>query len=486
MRCKITILWLLGILILATTSWPIINGDFELGNLSGWLINGNINAYANYLNGHSGSYCCKLAINGDGQSGGVSQTETASHVGETWSVDAWIYVTKSTCKFGWFDGSPILISNKAWTHYSDMRTFRSAMEMDVDLYYSADPPGAAFLDGVQTQKISDHVNAFGSFDIMGDLSYWSFEKYGDGTGLGSIAWVDCFGGQSGVAQISQYPGEKGKITQVFSVPSSGWYTARVKVATDIVDKAQQQKVYLYLAELSSNFAIISDANIVIQPGKGGLSTVSTWRELKISFYSSTNLMSVQLVSINPGDSGTYGSLYVDDIWVTPGVAEPIGTITIKNPSFDTDTSGWTLQVYADGTSPGIWTWLSNLNARSGVLLGFQSGGEKGKLSQPVNLFYTQQDAVCSVWVYSGAASSSLTQKIYLYIYSYSNSGYSYIVESGNAILQPGNWPAGVWRKLQFAYAPYTSYNSVQLVGINPAGRSAQSIYFDGVEIKQGY
>jgi hypothetical protein len=486
MKKYIIYLCILSMFIFVYESWAIINGDFEYGNLSGWEINGGINAWANYLNGHTGNYCCKLYIDGPGQSGGVSQTETAAHVGETWSVDAWLYVTKSTCKFGWFDGSPILISSNAWTHYTDTRTFRSAMEMDVDLYYSTDPIGAAFLDGVATQKISNNVNAFGSFDMLADLSYWNFEKYADGTGSGGFLWIDSFVGQSGVAQMTQHPGEKGKITQVFSVPSSGWYTARAKIATDITETAKQQKVYLYLQELASDMSIVSDANIVVQSGKGGFDSVSTWREVKISFYSSSNLMAVQLVSINLGSSGTNGSLYVDDIWVTPGASQPTGTITINNADFNSDTSGWMFQVYADGTGPGTWSWMNSLDNRNGIIQGIQSGGEKGKLSQKANLPFAQHDATGSVWVYSGAGSNSNTQKVYLYIYSYNNSSFSNIIESGNAIFQPGKWTAGVWRQLRFGYAPYTAYNAIQLVAINPTGRSTQYIYFDTVEIKQSF
>lgn len=486
MKRNFSLLCLLSILIFTTTSYAIINGDFELGNLTGWEVNGGIGAWANYLNAHTGNYCCKLYIDGPGQSGGVSQTESAAHVGETWNVDAWLYVNKSTCKFGWLDGSPILVSEGSWTHYTDTRTFRSAMEMDVDLYFSCDPPGAAFLDGVATQKISNNMNAFGSFDMLADLSYWQFEKYADGTGAGGFVWTDNFVGQSGVARMNQNPGEKGKITQVFSVPSSGWYTARAKVATDITEKANQQKVYLYLQELSSNMAIVSDANIVVQPGKGGFSSVSTWRELKISFYTASNLMAVQLVSINPGNSNTYGSLYIDDIWVTPGAELPTKTITIKNPDFNTDTSDWQYQVYADGSGLGTWSWISTLSPRTGILQGMQSGGEKGKLSQKLILPYLQQDATGSVWVYSGAGTNGYTQKVYLYIYSYDNSAYNNIVESGNAILQPGKWIVGSWRQLKFAYVPYTAYNAIQLVSINPSGRPVEYIYFDTVEIKQGY
>ncbi|MCX7919604.1 MAG: hypothetical protein N3A72_08380, partial [bacterium] len=76
-----------------------------------------------------------------------------------------------------------------------------------------------------------------------------------------------------------------------------------------------------------------------------------------------------------------------------------------------------------------------------------------------------------------------TQKVYLYLYSY-DSGYTKIIESGNAILQPGKWVPGQWRQVQVGYRPLTPYNAVQLVAINPSGNPYQAIYFDAVELKQ--
>lgn len=331
-------------------------------------------------------------------------------------------------------------------------------------------------------SVTPFLNSYGTFTDASDLLHWFFELYADGTDKGTLTWVSDYNGQSGVAQIAQNAGEKGKITQVFSVPSTGWYTAIAKVATDIADVNKQQKVYLYLQELSSSDnAIAATGNIIIQPGKGGFGGVGIWRELKISFYASNTLLGVQVVGINPI---TTGDLYIDEVWVTAGASLPSGTVTLTNPDFTSDISGWLTEIYGDGTGTGTWTWVSNQDGCSGVMSGTQSAGQKAKHSQIVNLPFAGRDALGSVWVYSSAGSMNDTQKVYLYIYSYDNSGYSTIQETGNAILQPGKWTPGQWTQLQFGYTPLTAYNVVQLVGINPIGNPYQAIYFDDVEIKQ--
>jgi hypothetical protein len=326
--------------------------------------------------------------------------------------------------------------------------------------------------------------SYSEFTDSSDIAHWYFDKYGDGSaGGGTLSWLDSYGSQSGVIKLMQTPGQKAQLTQVFSVPSTGWYSATVKVATDIADASKQQKVYLYLQELGSDTAVVATANQVLAGGSGAFEGAGEWRELAISFYIHGTLAGVQVVGINPSSSGVTGSLYIDDIWVTAGAAQPTASMPINNANFSSSTSGWTFQVYGDATTGGTWSWVSSLGGYSGVLKGTQAGREKGQISQLFAFPNNEHNALGSVWVYSGASTATNTQKIYLYIYS-QDAGYTKIIESGNAILQPGKWTPGVWTQLQFGYIPFTPYNAVQLVGINPSGKPTQSIYFDAVEVKQ--
>jgi uncharacterized lipoprotein YddW (UPF0748 family) len=328
-----------------------------------------------------------------------------------------------------------------------------------------------------------YLNTYGAFTVGNDTSKWYFEKYGDSTTAGTLSWGNTFSNQSGLAVITQTPGQKGKLTQVFSVPSSGWYTAIAKVATDIANINKQQKVYLYLQELDNASTIVATGNLVIQPANGGFSSASSWRELFISFYAQNTLLAVQLVDINPASSGISGSLYIDYIWVYDGASQPATPIVINNSSFDAGTTGWLVDIYGDGTGIGTWSKVSSWIGHSGVLLGSQAGGEKTKFSQLFGLTNVVNPASGSVWIYSGASNMNNSQKVYLYLYCY-DSLYNKIIESGNAILQPGKWTPGEWRELQFGYQPLTKYNAVQVVGINPLGNPTVLIYFDSVSVKQ--
>ncbi|MDI6784724.1 MAG: hypothetical protein QME64_11610 [bacterium] len=321
------------------------------------------------------------------------------------------------------------------------------------------------------------LNRYGTFSISSDTTHWYFEKYGDGTGAGTLSWFAIYGSQTGVVKMTQNPGEKGKLSQVFSVPSTGWYTTIAKVATNIDEISQQQKVYLYLQDLDNDTTIIATANQVIAAGNGGFAGAGVWKDMQISFYAQGTLLGVQVVGINPNSNNITGGLYIDDIEVYLGAPQPQTTIAINNASFDEGTTGWFIQPYGDAWSAGVWEgW-------SGLLLGTQGPGEKAKISQVFSFPSAGKDAVATVKVFSGASTMSKTQKVYLYIYSY-DSEYTKIIESGNAIFQPGKWTPGVWHELKFGCIPLTTTNAVQLVAINPAGYPYQAIYFDAVELKQ--
>ncbi|MFB3894967.1 MAG: beta strand repeat-containing protein [bacterium] len=332
-------------------------------------------------------------------------------------------------------------------------------------------------DAFVTKMSLGEVNRNRLFTSSRDTTQWMFEKYGDGTDAGSLSWIDYYNGQSGIVQLTQSPGEKGKLTQVFSVPTPGWYTAVAKVATDIGEVSQQQKVYLYLQELNNETKIRAAANQVIAAGNGGFEGAGIWKDMQISFYAQSTLLGIQLVGINPAGNTITGSLYIDDIEVYLGAPQPQTELAINNASFDNGTTDWVIQPYADAISAGQW------DGWEGLLLGAQSAGDKARISQMVDFTYAGQPVSGSVWVYSGAASMSETQKVYLYLYSY-DSGYGKVIESGNAILQPGKWVPGEWHQLQFGCLPFTAYNAVQLVAINPLGNPYQAVYFDNLEIKQ--
>jgi len=234
--------------------------------------------------------------------------------------------------------------------------------------------------------------------------------------------------------------------------------------------------------LDNTTTIVATGNQVVQPGNGGLGEAGIWKEMQISFYVSGTSLGVQVVGINPA-GGVTGGLYIDDIWVTAGATQPTASIPLNNASFSSNTSGWMFQVYGDASTAGTWSWVSSWVGRNGILKGTQAGGEKEKVSQLFAFPNRENNALGSVWVYSGASTTANTQKIYLYIYS-EDAGYTKIIESGNAILQPGKWTPNQWTQLQFGYIPYTNYNAVQLVAINPSGKPTQSIYFDEVVVQQ--
>ncbi|MCX7919622.1 MAG: hypothetical protein N3A72_08475 [bacterium] len=328
-----------------------------------------------------------------------------------------------------------------------------------------------------------YVNQYGSFTSSSDTTRWYFEKYGDAISPGTLSWLNSFGGQTGgLLKITQTPGQKAKLTQIFTVTTSGWYTARAKFATDIADVSKQQKVYLYLQELDNSTTVVATGNQVIASGNGGFGQASVWRFVTISFYVQNTVLAVQAVGINPSVSGITCGLYIDEIWVASGEVISHSTVSLANSSFDNGTSGWLLEIYGDGVGTGIWSQLGSWYGHTGVLFGTQTASEKAKLSQFISLSSITTTFV-SVWVYSGATSFNQTQKVYLYLYSNDNA-YNKVIESGNAILQPGKWNPNQWRQVQFAVVPNTQHNVVQIVSINPVGRPPELIFFDEIILRQ--
>ncbi|MFB3896295.1 MAG: glycosyl hydrolase family 18 protein [bacterium] len=329
---------------------------------------------------------------------------------------------------------------------------------------------------IDNLTFNPYLNNHGDFTASSDTDYWYFEKYGDAATPGALGINTTYG----YAVIYQIPGQKGKLSQVFSVPTTGWYTAKAKVWSDISDPAKQQKLYLYLQQLDATNAITVSGNQVVYDGSGyfpGAWQVNQVKdELELSSYAESTNLVVQLVAINQGYSGVTGSLCIDYIKVYSDAPQPVTTVTtLTNPSFDTGTTGWILEKYGDATFAGIWT-----DAYSDLILS-QDSGMKGKASQLFTLT-AGKPAYISAWVMSDASAIDLTQKIYLYCYDYA-AGYAKIIDSGNIIYQPGKWTPGTWHQLRFVYTPISADNVVQLVGINPRN-PWEAVYFDDVVIKQ--
>lgn len=327
-------------------------------------------------------------------------------------------------------------------------------------------------------RVYEIANSYGQFSTGSDTSHWYFEPYGDSAYSGVLSWSSSY--QLGA--IMQSPGQKAKLSQLFTVPYPGWYTAKAKVGTDVAEISKQQKVYLYIYEFNQDTELVAAASQVLYPGNGGFGDASTGKELQVSFYARNTILGVQLVSINPINSGVWGSLYFDDIWVYP--AEPqinrcygATKVGLLNRTFDDSTIGWILEPYGNARYSGVWTTAYSMLCLT------QNGGNKGKASQIVQLPNSGKNASASVWVYSDAISQNETQKVYLYLYSY-DSDYRKIIESGNAVLYPGNWTSGQWYQLQVAYTPMTEYAVVQVIGINPVGNSWATLYFDSIAVNQ--
>jgi hypothetical protein len=322
------------------------------------------------------------------------------------------------------------------------------------------------------------LNNYGGFSSSNDTTHWYFESYNDSTSPGSLIWSSSGSpGSIGVVMLKELPGEKGKLSQIFSVSTPGWYTLHARIRSTIFYQDLHPKVVLSLQEFDSNTTIIASANQVILPGTGRFGGSGAWKPLEISLYAQNTLLGIQFIVINSIDTSYTSYIYVDDLWVYPGVAVVTTEIGLSNSEFDEGTTGWYIEPYGDAWSAGIWEgW-------NGLLVGSQGPGEKGKISQLFELSTTEINVTGSVWVYSGATSINETQKVYLYLYSY-DSGYGKVIESGNAILQPGKWVSSQWHQIQFGCLPLTTYNAVQLVAINPIGNPYQAIYFDDLEVKQ--
>ncbi|MFB3895124.1 MAG: LVIVD repeat-containing protein [bacterium] len=361
----------------------------------------------------------------------------------------------------------------------------AALRSPAKIIVTATPDTASNDWDKEVINIYEIANGYSQFSTSSDTSHWYFEPYGDSIYPGVLSWISTYE----CCAITQAPGQKGKLSQIFTVPYPGWYTAKAKIRTDIAEVSNQQKVYLYLYEYNQvgdstlrDTEIIASGSQVIYAGNGGFGDVSTGKELEVSFYAQNTMLGIQLVCINPISSGVWGSLYLDDLWVYP--AEPqvercygATNVAMLNPSFDENTVGWILERYGESLYAGVWTTAYSMLCLT------QYGGNKGKASQSVQLPYSGRNACASVWVYSDAVSRGETQKVYLYLYSYPPEG-DKIIESGNVVLYPGKWESNQWNQLKVAYTPMTEYAVVQAVGINPINNSWATLYFDEVSVNQ--
>jgi hypothetical protein len=70
-----------------------------------------------------------------------------------------------------------------------------------------------------------YLNSYGEFTVSSDTSHWFFNVYGNASSAGTLL----VNTTAGNIAISQAPGQKGQLTQIFSVPSTGWYTAKTRI-----------------------------------------------------------------------------------------------------------------------------------------------------------------------------------------------------------------------------------------------------------------
>lgn len=141
-------------LVLVTAGWAITNGDFESGDLSYWTDWGTGVASVVFGTSHTGDYSAQLFVGGLGQVGDIGQTESAANIGDTWRVEGWAYKTGGTCKFGWYDGPEVTVNAGSWTKYTDTITFTTGDYKDVDFNLSGTIGSSAYLDDVETFKVS--------------------------------------------------------------------------------------------------------------------------------------------------------------------------------------------------------------------------------------------------------------------------------------------------------------------------------------------
>jgi hypothetical protein len=129
----------------------------------------------------------------------------------------------------WINGSQL---NNGWILRGDETVVPSARKYGAS-EDSANAP--QLIIDYTAPSTTTYLNSFGSFTISSDTSNWFFDIYTGGTGPGTLSWQSTFQGQTGIVKMTQSAGQKGKLSQIFSVPTSGRYRATARVATDIAD-----------------------------------------------------------------------------------------------------------------------------------------------------------------------------------------------------------------------------------------------------------
>jgi spore germination protein YaaH len=148
-----------------TTAQGIKNGGFEntRSNWVNWEFSNSGISITNGTTAHTGSGVAKLTQT-SGTGAGFYQTDGRVQVGQTWTIDAWLFQTgfgAGSCNWGWAGSySPYTrgTSNKnipaggTWTHYIVTQKFSDATTGWRDVQVTLTGAGTVYIDDVQVYQ----------------------------------------------------------------------------------------------------------------------------------------------------------------------------------------------------------------------------------------------------------------------------------------------------------------------------------------------
>lgn len=154
---------------------------------------------------------------------------------------------------------------------------------------------------------------------------------------------------------------------------------------------------------------------------------------------------------------------------------------INNGTFDTDTSVWQYQIFADAPAGmGNWSWVPSFGTQSGVLKISQTPGQKMKVSQLIavkpNKWYTLRAKIAT-----DIPTLSNTQKVYLHCLTLA--GESTVPQESIAeAIQPGNLVPYTWTGLECSFYSRVTQVGISVISINPDTGVTGNLYIDEIEL----
>lgn len=310
------------------------------------------------------------------------------------------------------------------------------------------------------------------FDL--DISSWICQPFGKCEGMGVAYWMPEFENSFGLLKLTQQPGEKMAISQLLSVESGKWYTARAKIS------GRGQKVYLHLAEFK-NGVIARNVASNIQPGN---LLYGVWTSLEVSIYTESTQIGLSLISIVPSDGKT-SELYIDSIEFVaeePPIISSIVTETagLTNPSFDLGTAGWKYLPFGTNKGMGTFEWASNCLEHNGVLKVIQNAEQKANIAQFISMT-KNQSTLASVWLCSDVINKENSQKCILLLSAYDETT-SKIIMNHYISISAGQLIPHQWTELKFAYPIRSDIVGISLIVINPNNNPSATLFLDDVRV----